>query len=240
MAVFKKGHVPWNKGKQIDLDKYTDFGMCKKRHSKITKERIRKSKKENPTRYWLGKKRPDVSKFISELYKGKSYNERFGIKKADELKNLRKQQGKIINSGQFQKGITSWNKNKEWIEMRGQKHPMYGKHHSLDSKRKQRISHIKVIERQRNNGLPIHPTIGRYETSILDNLENNFGYRIVRQYSIVGYFIDGYCPALNLAIEIDESFHKRKQIKDIIRQNEIEKELGCKFIRINLGEMNGK
>lgn len=38
-----------------------------KRHTEETKEKFRKAKIENPTRYWLGKKRPD----ISAAFKGK-------------------------------------------------------------------------------------------------------------------------------------------------------------------------
>ena len=39
---------------------------------------------------------------------------------------------------------------------------------------------------------------------------------------------------LNLAIEVDEGFHNSKIEKDMLRQKEIEKELNCKFLRINI------
>lgn len=56
----------------------------------------------------------------------------------------------------------------------------------------------------------------------------------IRQYRVAGYFLDGYCPALNLAIEVDEPYHKTKEMldKDAVRQKNIEAELECKFLRL--------
>ena len=136
------------------------------------------------------------------------------------------------------RGRTTWNKNKigcfskDTINL--MKIAKLGKTHSIEHKEKQRISAIKRIERQKLNGLPLTPCIGNYETQILDNLEYCFGYTISRQYKTNGYFLDGYCPMLNLAIEVDEGFHNSKIEKDMLRQKEIEKELNCKFLRINI------
>ena len=52
----------------------------------------------------------------------------------------------------------------------------------------------------------------------------------------LGYFVDAYDPINNVVLEVDERHHfdnkgKLKE-KDIIRQKEITKILGCKFIRI--------
>ena len=96
-----------------------------------------------------------------------------------------------------------------------------------------RESYIKYIENQSNK--IFFPRIGKNETYILDNLEECFGYTILRQYKIAGYFIDGYCPALRLAIEIDESRHNEPEQlqKDIYREEQIKNELGCSFLRIS-------
>lgn len=77
-------------------------------------------------------------------------------------------------------------------------------------------------------------TFGKNEKKILDELEKLFRYKIIRQYSIIGYLLDGYIKQLNLAIEIDEFHHlnKYEYNKDIERQNRIENELDCKFLRI--------
>lgn len=74
------------------------------------------------------------------------------------------------------------------------------------------------------------PNIGKDETQILDELELSLGYKIERQYSVCGYFTDGYIPELNLVIEIDE--HPKIKERDIRRQNEIKSKLNCSFIRI--------
>jgi hypothetical protein len=81
-------------------------------------------------------------------------------------------------------------------------------------------------------GLPFLPTIGTNETIILDNLEKTLGYRIVRQLCIEGFFLDGYIPELNLAIEIDEEYHNRKTDRDKIREAIIKNKLGCTFLRV--------
>jgi len=103
-------------------------------------------------------------------------------------------------------------------------------------KQKLRIARIKQIENSIANGLPMSPNIGKHETEILNKLEKKYDRKILRQYSIIGYFLDGYIPELNLAIEIDESHHFNKDGNlysyDIIRQNEIESELGCQFLRV--------
>ncbi len=49
-------------------------------------------------------------------------------------------------------------------------------------------------------------------------------------------FIDGYCPMLNLAIEIDEPQHKKKKKmeKDLKREKNIQENLHCSFLRISI------
>ncbi len=39
----------------------------------------------------------------------------------------------IKNTGRFQKGMTPWNKGIEYLQIKGEKHPMFGKHHSSES-----------------------------------------------------------------------------------------------------------
>ncbi len=77
----------------------------------------------------------------------------------------------------------------------------------------------------------LYPCIGHNEKQILDNLEKEISFRILRQYKIKGFFIDGYIPELNIAIEIDE--RPKNKEKDIERQKIIEDELNCNFLRIN-------
>lgn len=53
---FKKGHLPWNRGKKG----YGRFNLGKK-SSLGTRKKMSELKKKNPTRFWLGKKMPPFS-----------------------------------------------------------------------------------------------------------------------------------------------------------------------------------
>ena len=77
----------------------------------------------------------------------------------------------------------------------------------------------------------------RKEIEFLDILEevlNPFGYKTIRQYSVLDYKIDLYIEDLNIAVEYDEKNHKYYSYEEHEgRQDLIEKELGCKFIRLS-------
>lgn len=61
----------------------------------------------------------------------------------------------------------------------------------------------------------------------------------ISQYQILQYHIDYYIPSIRLAIEYDENDHKYYTYeKQELRQEKIEKELGCKFIRLSDGNDN--
>lgn len=154
----------------------------------------------------------------------------------------------------------SWNKDKKLSEEHKQKikenhkhqKSMLGKHHTIKSRilisnsQKGRIVSDKTREKIRNNTIEyvknircngnfMYPCIGKYETQILDNLEKAiFPLKIHRQYRVGGYFLDGYCKTLNLAIEIDEKHHRAitKLEKELYREEQIKKELNCTFLRI--------
>ena len=60
-----------------------------------------------------------------------------------------------------------------------------------------------------------------------------FNIKGIRQYNIDKYRIDYYIPSLNIAIEYDENRHANYTYEEHEgRQKEVEKELGCKFIRV--------
>ena len=77
----------------------------------------------------------------------------------------------------------------------------------------------------------MYPNIGRNEKQILDKLEQQFKYKIIRQYQVEGYFVDGYISELNLCVEVDEK-PKNKE-RDIEREKIIKEKLNCEFLRIN-------
>lgn len=95
-----------------------------------------------------------------------------------------------------------------------------------------RNGHIKRIERTNLQGMPLMPCIGNHEKELLDRLENALCLEFKRQYKVLGYFLDGYNKERKIAAEVDEKWHEDTKERDIRRQQEIERELGCKFYRI--------
>jgi very-short-patch-repair endonuclease len=140
----------------------------------------------------------------------------------------------------------------------GMPSPMKGNHHSDAAKEKLRISstgktnkgrigqhasektrlkmRISLIARlKRIAGFTVR--IGEHETKILDEIELRDHIVIDRQFEVIGYFVDGYCKETNTVYEVDEWHHFRtRKIKQShgCRQKEIEKYLGCKFVRIQV------
>lgn len=83
----------------------------------------------------------------------------------------------------------------------------------------------------------------RFEYKYLNEIEdflNLMNIDYIKQYPVDNYRIDLYIPKFNLAIEIDEEEHKYKKEYDCKRQNYIENQIHCKFIRVNEGESCGK
>ena len=82
----------------------------------------------------------------------------------------------------------------------------------------------------------------RFEYKYLNEIEdflNVMDIDYIEQYQVDNYRIDLFIPKYNIAIEIDEKEHKYKQECDRIRQKYIEKQIHCKFIRINEDESCG-
>ena len=73
------------------------------------------------------------------------------------------------------------------------------------------------------------------EQSILTKIRSIFeSEKIIFQHCVLGYKIDVYFPKQNLAVEIDELGHQDGDFEcEIERQKDMEKNLDCKFIRIN-------
>lgn len=117
-----------------------------------------------------------------------------------------------------------------------------GKKHSIETKRKQRLSTLTYLKKTKGQIIP------RYNTTAIKIIEeygkqNGYNFKHAEnggEYYIkeLGYFVDGYDKEKNVVLEIDEKNHfdndgKLKE-KDQIRQLEIEKLLKCKFIRIKI------
>ena len=74
------------------------------------------------------------------------------------------------------------------------------------------------------------------EDAALKTIEQLLNIKLFRQYKVLGFRIDGYDKANNIAYEIDESQHKCKLSikKDAEREAAIRKELGCTFVRVRI------
>ena len=77
--------------------------------------------------------------------------------------------------------------------------------------------------------------INTKEQTVIDSIKDAFeGENMQTQYTVLGYRIDLYFHKYKLAIEVDESGHNDKNINyEIKRQQTLERELNCVFIRIN-------
>ena len=221
-----KGRIPWNKG--LKLGKQSKE-LIERRVKARAGYKNSKDHNRNISEARTGFKMSDDQKEkLSKAHKGKKLSE--------DHKN---------NIGKNLKGHIAWNKNKIYEEMydidtinriknkqssiwKGKKRPKF----SREWIKNIRLAHIKHIEWQFNNGLPLYPIVGKYESKILNKLEKSLGFKIIRQHKVCGFFLDGYIPEINLAIEIDEQYHKGRIKKDYKRQKEIEKEINCTFLRI--------
>jgi len=231
--------------------RYAIFGHPRigKKHSKLTREKISYTKKDVKDSIVTKQKKSEAKKGSKNPMFGKSCSED-RRRKISEANTGHKFDGEICpKCNKIHPDITGKNNPTK----PGKLNPFYGKHHTEETlnkhrgennsskrpsvKRKMRESAIKRIEKQLNNKQPLMPSIGNYETLALNNLEQCFGYKIERQKRVAGYFLDGYCSMLKLAIEIDEPNHfirGRLRKRDLQRQNENENEIGCMFLRIKV------
>lgn len=88
-----------------------------------------------------------------------------------------------------------------------------------------------------NNKFNLNSRSASLEYAFLDVLEDALKpFKIYgeRQYKVLNYRIDFYIPSLKIAIEYDENNHSNYSYEDQeLRQSMIQKELGCKFIRVS-------
>lgn len=113
---------------------------------------------------------------------------------------------------------------------------------SEETKQKIRKSTIKYIQSISNTA-----NICRYNKqsiAYIDKLNETYNWHLQHaenggEVQVAGYFLDGYDKDLNIAFEYDESKHyvdaanNVLKEKDIIRQNNIIKQLNCDFYRYN-------
>ena len=74
------------------------------------------------------------------------------------------------------------------------------------------------------------------EHGALCAIEQVLGVKLIRQFKVSSYYIDGYDKKNNIAYEIDEAQHKSNKNKeaDEKRERDIKFLINCKFVRISV------
>jgi hypothetical protein len=105
--------------------------------------------------------------------------------------------------------------------------------------RERRLKRIEEIRDNIFSGNQVIPSFNKEACRIFDEImlrENIFIQHAMNggEYYIkeLGYWVDGYDKENNVVYEFDEDYHKYRKERDLKRQQEIEKFLGCVFIRI--------
>jgi hypothetical protein len=138
--------------------------------------------------------------------------------------------------------ISKWkNTVKKRDSFKGENNPFYGKTHSEEVRKKLRKSHIERIASLGN----VFPNYNPSSIPIIEQKASELGITDLQHaenggeffISELGYWVDGYSKEKNVVIEFDEAHHFDSDgnliERDIKRQKEIEKYLGCEFIRIS-------
>jgi hypothetical protein len=219
------------------------IGGFNKKHSEESKMKMSESHKGHTHPAWnKGMKWPEESKKKHSIILKEAYK--------NGTKVCWNKGKKFKHNKQFAKGQIPWNKNINSDELKlhykngfkgiykkGNVPWMTGRNPALfytdESRKKLRL---KALQHIKNVCGGVVPFIGKHEKQIIDELETLYNCKIIRQYHItsLGFIVDGYIPEFNLIIEIDEKHHQTNanKDKDKIRQEQIEKELNCNFLRI--------
>lgn len=122
---------------------------------------------------------------------------------------------------------------------------------SSETKRKMRITHIKILQERIANGGQITPAYNSAACILIDEYgeQNNFKFQHAMnggEFHIkeLGYWVDGYDPEKNVVVEVDEPHHFNADgnlcKRDVRRQSEITEYLerkhkkSCVFIRLRI------
>ena len=205
----KNKRVAWNKG--LSGEEYLKhYPKGVKGFMKGNESKFKGKKHTKETKNKMRRNHPDVSGENNPMFGKNHLNE---TKKKISL-------GKKNPSNETRNLMSKARKGKTYEEI-------YGKERAIELKEKKRIL---AFEYAKKIGELIFPRIGHNEKQLLDKLEQELKHKILRQFKVCGYFVDGYIPELKLVIEVDE-IPKIKE-KDIERQKIIEDKLNCRFIRI--------
>jgi len=141
----------------------------------------------------------------------------------------------VAQLDEIKQKVTSKGRHFSRINTMGEGNPMFGKTHTDESILKMRISRIEELKGKFGQ---TSPNYNPSSIPIIEAKAKELGITDLQhaenggEFSVLGYFVDGYSAEKNIVIEYDESYHKRQVEKDNKRQIEIEKYLNCTFIRL--------
>jgi len=238
-SLSSMGRPAWNKGLTAETDLRVKASAQKRTgmtRSEETKNKISISTKGKTWDEKYGKERADELRVnVVKLHTGKKRTDktRKNISMAKSGENCTPETRRKMRDSHTGKKQSIETIKKRSLALKGKASWNKGKKYPPETRKKQRISRIEYIEKTKG---PMYPTIGMLEKQIIDEIERVFGCVMLRQYRVCGYFVDGYIPEKKVVIEVDEPHHFKRDgnytVRDICRQKEIEKELGCRFIRI--------
>lgn len=167
--------------------------------------------------------------------------------KANKDPQKRKKQSKLMKNG-LSKYVSSFITHTKPVWNKGKKNCF--SEETLEKISKScRLSVIKRIEERKLNGNQLCPNYNPAACTIIDEYgkQNNYNFQHGENegefyIKSLGYWVDGYDRERNTIIEVDEPHHFDEKgnlhKKDIRRQEEIMKELGCNFIRLRIDKDN--
>ena len=139
--TFKKGYIPWNKGKKCPNMSGKNNSFYGKKHTEETKRKMRMVAKNRPTIS------EDTRKKLSKANKGRKHSEESKRKISEVNKGHFTSEETRRKIGEANRGYVPWNKNKTGVfskealkkmseAQKGKPSGMKGKRHTKESKRK--------------------------------------------------------------------------------------------------------
>jgi len=101
-------------------------------------------------------------------------------------------------------------------------------------KEKYSLTHRLAYQKRQNRKDTNFHAIGLNEESLLNKQEIIDNCKIIRDFTVAGYYPDGYCKETNTVYEVYERYHNypKQKERDTIRQKIIQDTLKCNFVII--------
>lgn len=223
--MFKKGNIPWNKGK--------------------TYEELFGEKEAN-----------NLKSNLSRIYKGKTYEQIYGDVKAKLKKQKQSESHKIFYKSklwrnykkqEYSKRNVKWTNKviiKKFNRLQKEIGPLTRTELNYLNQKydictpvtiRKKFGSLDNFQGQINESFEIprwESRLGKNELEILNRIEKEKNIKLEKQYFIKGRYLDGYDKRNNIVYEVDEEYHGRFKVEDSIREKEIKDILNCDFIRI--------